>query len=194
MDLVLDGEYRFLSDDLGIIADDGTFYRSPKRIQIYPYNLEGSPELEHRLLSGRGYIDTLQWRVRKRLKGMKGVRRRVTAEQFFGNENVASQGRVRRFIHLERSFLDAPRLTEVASTEIARRSSHVLVHELNPLHEVGAAANAANLPSRLTTETWRAEAETHLAAALSTVPCFEMRVPMKTTPSELVRLFRTIDG
>jgi hypothetical protein len=192
MDLVLNDRYRFLSDDLGILHSSGTFYRSPKRIQIYPYNLEGSPRLEESLMSGRNFADKLLWRVRKARRGAKGVRRRVSAEEFFGAENVAVKGNVRRFIHLERSTNTTPEWRTVTPEAMALRTSHVLVHELNPLNEIGTASSAGSLVSPFATESWRSASETHVAAALSNVPCIELRVPMKTSPSELSDLLRKI--
>lgn len=192
MDLVSSGDYRFLSDDLGIMTSSGSFSRSPKRIQIYPYNLIGLPAAARRLMAPRGPVDRMHWAVRARVKGANGVRRRVSAEQFFGQDSVARGGTIDAFIHLERGPFAAPVLTPSTPDELARRSSQILLHELNPMVEIGAALAGAGVAPAHHTEAWRERSERVIMGALSGVRCYTLSVPEKTTPSELSEIIRQI--
>lgn len=187
MSLISENGFRFLSDDLGILDDSGVFFRSPKRIQIYPYNLEGADHLKAKLLGKRPLQDRLHWAVRLKYRGHKGVRRRVSAEEFFGQDSVASYGKVKGFIHLERGNYPEIAVGNLMNTEAATRTSHILVHELSPIAEIGAAMGGAQIRTPYATEQWRSASESILSKALADVPCAWMTVPEATGPSELAQ-------
>lgn len=187
MSLISEHEFKFLSDDLGILDSEATFWRSPKRIQIYPYNLVGSETLTARLLGDRTFVDRQHWNIRTKRFGIKGVRRRVSAEEFFGSHAVAKSGQVKGFIHLERGNFDATKIESSNSADASRRTSHILVHELNPMAEIGAAFSGANIDSPFETSRWRETTELVLAKALAQVPCFSVKVPEATTPKQLAK-------
>lgn len=192
MSMVASGEYRFLSDDLGVIGADGSFYRSPKRMQIYPYNLVDLSAASNRLLESRSRADLLQWHSRSRVLGHKAVRRRVSAENFFGASSVAEQGTLHSYIHLERGDFDAPKVSDAHPADLAVRTSNVLLHELSPLTEVGAAAGGSGLLRRLQSETWRAQSETILTEALSNSQCYVLSIPEATQPNALSAIVRKL--
>lgn len=192
MDLVNSEEFRFLSDDLGIVAADGSFYRSPKRIQIYPYNLVDSISSQRNLFSNRKLSDRMHWQIRQRLSGAKGVRRRVSAEEFFGPSAVAQSGQIKNFVHLDRGNFAGANIRTSDSQEMAWRSSQILIHELEPLGELGAAIGGAGRSSNLEIGRWRSASESVIASALAEASCYHLQIPETTKPQELSALIRNI--
>ena len=81
--LIIDHGMKFLTDDLLMVDSDARAYLYPKRMQIYAYNVAGFDELYERLMKGRGPLDRINWHVLGKLKGPKGVRRRVSAGQAY---------------------------------------------------------------------------------------------------------------
>jgi len=88
--LVLKEGWRYLSDDLLVVDRDGIAHRSPKRLQIYGYNVKDQPHLARALMRGRSWSDRLQWAYRMRRHGPRKVRRRISAKRLFGSANCAT--------------------------------------------------------------------------------------------------------
>lgn len=185
MQLVRERGYRFLSDDLGLIDASGMLFRSPKRLQIYPYNLVGIPGLHRHLFKGRGRVDHLQWHVLERLRGKKAVRRRVTAEEFFGPERVGTSAPLAVYVQLERGHWESPSVREIDALQVARRTSHTLMYELSPLPELSFALSSHLQRNDLELEALRMRVEAIVARGLESSACYEVRVPIQMPPSEL---------
>lgn len=124
--------YRYLSDDLAIIDNSGVMYRGPKRIQIYAYNLLEDSQLADCFFSGRTWIDRLQFDLRRRLKGPKSVRRRVSAEELFGAECCAARAKIRNYIFLERGEAAGLHSEDVSSKALAKRMAPIIMDEIEP--------------------------------------------------------------
>lgn len=190
MQLVREDGYQFLSDDLAVVSSGGDVFRSPKRMQIYPYNVVGLRSLQDELLGGRSLVDRAQWHARKKLRGPKGVRRRVAAEDLFGKERVATRSTITHFIHLERGAWPGPTRLDLPADEAAARSASILTHEMSPLNEIGAAVRASGNPNPFAARNWEARTTEILAGALRGVRCTLLRVPIETTPAQLSDLVR----
>jgi hypothetical protein len=141
-------KWRFISDDLAIVDDEGVIHRNPLKMQIYPYNLQGEPELGTALLKGRSWADRLQWAVRRRLLGDKGVRRRVQAETLFGEDKGAASARLTHTLFLRRTnvedFTDHP----LSIGDAAAQMAHVMQYELRTLWAMLAAMGSAGPASQ----------------------------------------------
>src|SRR5690606_6917130 len=121
--LVGEAGWKFLSDDLGLVDDAGMIWRTPKRMQVYGYNLRGQPASYRALMAGRNPIDRAAWHIRERTAGPKRVRRRVSAEELFGSERVGTRAKLTDVLFMERA--DVPRLaaTPMTGDELARRAA-----------------------------------------------------------------------
>jgi hypothetical protein len=139
------GAWQYLSDDLALIDEDGVVYRTPQRMQVYAYNLEGQPALRDQLLGGRRPVDLLQWHARARLLGPKAVRRRVHPSELFGRDAVADQGVVTDAVFLRRTSSEQFRVHTTDAAQLADMCTNVLDHELSPLNTLAAAANSSGL-------------------------------------------------
>lgn len=187
LELVTQQGHRFLSDDLGVLDSDGVVYRSPKKMQIYPYNLIGLDNLEASLLNGRAAVDRGHWAYRKLLRGGSGVRRRVSAEEVFGEAEVGTSAPIGMLLHLERGGWPTAQTRSIPPEEAARRSANILMYELDPLVRICLANAAHGGVSPFSFEDWRGSAQTVLNSALAGIPCVLLQVPQRIAPRELTR-------
>ncbi|TXC63386.1 hypothetical protein [Sphingosinicella ginsenosidimutans] len=141
--LLNEGSWQFLSDDLGIIDREGQLFRSPLKMQIYPYSLAGEDELSRGLMRGRSIMDRAQWVARRRLLGPKSVRRRVHPEDLFGKDRGAVSAPVTRAIMLRRSNVSQCVFRAMPIASAAEMSAHILEYELQLFGAILAASAAA---------------------------------------------------
>ena len=134
--------WRFISDDQAVLDRKGSVYRTPFRMQIYPYNLEGEDRLRAALMGRRSLFDKAQWQIRQRLMGKKSVRRRVQAEEFQGAGRGAASAPVTHAFFLRRTggteFADH----SVSTEDLALQMSHVMHYELGMLGNLLAASTS----------------------------------------------------
>lgn len=141
--------WRFLSDDLAAIDETAVMSRAPKRMQIYPYNVNGRPDLLRTLMRGRSLPDRLSWRYRQWRYGAKAVRRRVGPEQIFAPEHIADHGRVRMIVLLERADQRSFETTSIVPGDFARRAAATLDMELKPFDVIAAAISTSDWPGHV---------------------------------------------
>lgn len=186
--LVMDDGWRYLSDDLAAIDVRGTIWRSPKRLQIYGYNLVGHEALSHALLSRRSALDRLAWSARYRVRGPHQVRRRVDAARLFGDAHVAAQADLEHVFFIERGHVQGFDVTPLRPAEAARRAATTLLRELQPCLDLTVAMHSGSgsvvLPPLITQfeDTVRV-----LEAALGRAAVQSVRVPVHAGPEEVAR-------
>lgn len=134
--LCSENDWRYLSDDLAVIDDDGVAYRSPARLQVYAYNTQGYPQLEQRLLHGRTLFDRLQWSLRRQLLGVNKVRRRVSAEFLFGKDGVVKAAPLTDLFFLERGTAPGVALSDLSAEDAAARMAPIVMDEIKPYAEI----------------------------------------------------------
>ena len=138
------GSWRFLSDDLAVIDETGTVFRTPQKIQVYAYNVAGQDALRPRLMGGRSSIDLAHWTTRRRVLGPKSVRRRVHVEDLFGVDSAAVSGRITDAVYLRRTTARDFQVEVSTPRDLARLGGSVLQAELDPLHLWLAAIHSAS--------------------------------------------------
>ncbi len=141
--LVMEHDWKFLSDDLGIVDDAGTLYRAPKRLQVYGYNCAGQPAIYDRLMEGRSFEDKLAWKIRLARHGGKAVRRRVAARDLFGAAALSDEAQLTDLVYLEKASGGDYSVTDIPSNEVARRMSAIIMSEIAPFPQVVREAEAA---------------------------------------------------
>lgn len=188
--LVRERQWKFLSDDLGLLSQDGTLYRTPKKLQIYAYNVEGEEGLRRDLLQGRGARDLVNWHWRMQRFGPKKVRRRVAAEEFLGPQQVGTTAVLDEVIFLERRELSQFQWEDIDGQELARRSAAILVDELNTLFELAIVADSHGVITGLGHfDELREYSRTIQAKAferLKDTPR-KLAIPVRATPEELLQ-------
>lgn len=189
--LITEDGWRFLSDDLGLVDTDGEVWRTPRRLQVYAYNVEGQPPLKRRLLRGRGPVDRINWYWRKRRFGPKKVRRRIEAEDLFGAGAVARSSPLEKAIFLQRADVDEMRWQRLGTDELARRSAAILVDELDPLFAIAVAAESHAVDIGIaTSERLLSEARRILTDAFDGVDAEQLTIPVDAGPDALADALR----
>jgi hypothetical protein len=184
--LITEHGFSFLSDDLGLVDDAGTIWRTPKRLQVYAYNLEGEERLRSMLLDGRSVLDRASWEWKLQRRGPKGVRRRVTAEELFGAQSVAERAPLKRAFCLERGDVRDFEAREMTTEDLAHRAAEVVMHEIEPFGLVSRALHSGHHAPILPTQDQVVTAtRAVLRRAFADIPVLSIRIPLSTTPTTL---------
>ena len=184
--LITEHGFRFLSDDVALVDDSATLWRTPKLIQLKGINVAGEPRLRSMLLDGRSALDRFSWTQRRWRHGELGVRRRVSAERFFGPGAVTRSAPLRRIYCLERAEVSDFDVQEISTAEICRRASEMMTGILEPFPYLSRAIHSGHYTPILPTRTrMREETAAVLRRAFDSVPVFNVRVPLAATPASL---------
>jgi hypothetical protein len=191
--LITEHGFSFLSDDLGLVDETGTIWRTPKRLQVYAYNLEGEERLRSLLLDGRSVIDRASWAWKLQRRGPKGVRRRVSAEELFGAQSVARSAPLKRVFCLERGDASDFEARAITTEELSHRAAEVVMHEIEPFGLVSRALHSGHHAPLLPTQDQVVSAtRSVLRRAFEGIPVLSIRVPVSTTPTSLARYLLTL--
>ena len=184
--LITEHGFNFLSDDLGLVDDAGTVWRTPKRLQVYAYNLEGEERLRSMLLDGRSVLDRASWAWKLQRRGPKGVRRRVSAEELFGERSVARSAPLKRVFCLERGDAKGFETREISTDELTHRAAEVVMHEIEPFGLLSRALHSGHHAPLLPTQDEVVTAtRAVLRRAFDGIPVLSIRIPLATPPSTL---------
>jgi len=190
--LVDEHGWKYLSDDLAIIGPPRELSRSAQRIQLYAYNLTGEDALFRRIFSQRSYWDRCAWEFRKQWHGLGQTRRRVDAEDLFGVDAVSATATLRSPVLMERSNVSAFHSEPISTMELAHRSAHILLRELEPLVEIAAAVNALNPGFGLMApDTFLSETSALLEERFAGVSALRLRIPIEATSASLADYLRS---
>ncbi len=193
--LVTEDGWKFLSDDLGIIDTHGILYRSPKKMQIYAYNLVGQPAFKKLLLDNRSLPDRVNWLYKKKLYGIKRARRRISAEALFGENKVAKKAKLTDAFFIERTNTPQFQITTIPAAQLATRAATTVMHEINPYQSVETALYTAQKKALLPRYTdLYTQTQNILEQAFSNARLRLIKIPLKATPDDLANFLRkTID-
>jgi hypothetical protein len=192
--LCLEDGWQYLSDDLAVIDESGTIYRSPARMQVYAYNTQGEADLERRLMQNRSPFDRLQWSLRRRLFGIAKVRRRVSAEFLFGAEGVAKSAKLSELVFLERNSKPGVLVSEITDVRAAERMAPIVMNEIKAyldVHTEVERVDPGRLPSPATLEERTREL---LRRSFSHARAKLMTVGPEVGPRELAQALRGLIG
>lgn len=180
-------DIHFMSDDLSFISEDGVVYPYNKSSMIYAYNTAGSTINENELLEGM--IDRSHWKWRKQQFGDHGVRRRVPPEKLFDGQVAPPTGQtLGAAIYLIREKREQIQHEHISTPELARRSTGVIIDELDWLIEYSAALCSAGLdttPQKILKDTESVYKKSFADAKTTLV-----RIPTETGPDELAKYLR----
>ncbi len=189
--LITEDGWRYLSDDLGLLDEGGELYRTPKRLQVYAYNVEGQSKLTDRLLQGRGPIDRLNWTLRRAGLGPKKVRRRISAEELFGEEAVGDSAPMDRAIFLERAAIGDFEFDELERDVMSHRAATILLDELDTLVDLSISAESHGIDCGIPGVCKLREGfASIIAAGLEGVETHRLRIPVEAGPDMLADALR----
>jgi hypothetical protein len=140
--LVLEGGWNFVADDLAILGDDGTLWGMPDAMAVYPYNLVGLTDIAARVKAMQGGMERLHWRFWEGLRGADGVGRRIDAAALFGQERITRKAALERIIYLMRWSGDAFELKPMSAEDLATRATSIILGEMRQFRHEYQAWNA----------------------------------------------------
>ena len=184
--LITEHGFRYLSDDVALVDDAGTVWRTPKLIQLKAFNVEGDDRLRSMLFRGRSALDRFSWTQRVWRHGVEGARRRVAAEELFGAESVARSAPLKRVYCLERVDIADFDVSEITTAELCRRAAGVVLDVMAPFTFLSQAIHSGHHTPILPTHVQVLEQTSAvLARALRGVPVLNVRIPLAASPSAL---------
>jgi hypothetical protein len=187
LQLVTRHGFRYLSDDVAVVDDTGTLWRSPKLIQLKGINVKGYDDLRTMLLSGRPLLDRLSWAQRYRRHGALGVRRRISAEALFGEAAVARSAPLRSVVALERADVADFEVSDILLPDLCRRTAAVVMDVMGPFTFLSQAVQSGSRTSSMLPTYGEVLAETTavLGRAFRMVPMVNVRIPLAAPPAAL---------
>lgn len=189
--LVIEDGWRFMSDDLGLIDRDGKLWRTPKKLQVYAYNVANQPHLASALLRDRSIADRSSWQWRLAFKGPKRVRRRIGAEALFGLNGVTTAAPLTDVFFIERAAVDDFRLEVLGADTLADRAATILLDELQPFTEFAVAMHSSSHPTLLPSPVeLHAKARDVLTAAFDGHTARHILIPLDAGPDALANFLR----
>jgi hypothetical protein len=179
------GGARYLAEDFGILARDGTAYLSPKSISIY------ATDLHSRSLPLSAYVDRLpiwlrsKWTVHNWFGTIPMVKAPVF--QLLRADQIGSRATLRSCIYLVRTRDPGIRLRDATAADLARRLTHVAAREhkrlLEIVHLIRANADGEIVPG---TDDLLAETSRILERALGQAACHIVEAPIDVDPDRLL--------
>lgn len=179
--------WRYMSDDLAIVARDGSVHRSPVPMNVFPYNTGLFPELEGLILDDLDVLSRWQWKARASWLGSSHVaRRRAPFTRFLGPD----RGILRDVIALERAEVADAVVSASGASQLASEARVVLAHELRRgFAGIDAALNLPGVgaPVAAPASILQAAEET-LAAAFDGVRTQRIVLPTAAPPNSVGRV------
>jgi hypothetical protein len=129
--LLSSSRFKFMSDDIALIDQEGLLYFNPLVAHIYPYNITGFNELENLLRRQSTTLSRLHWKIKRSLKGEKGVRRRVMPSKLF--ECYRDQAHLKKVLFFQRFDGTSFGIEEISCEELADLSSDIIAYEMKAL-------------------------------------------------------------
>ena len=183
--LVLEHDFKLLSDDLIIIDENKYTYMYPKRMQVYAYNVEGFEKLYKILMHNRGVIDRAHWQLFKLLHGRKGVRRRVHLHEIVGSDKIGpNKTKIKKIYYLLSKTGGELEVSEASAKTIAKFSRAVIKKELWSVYKFFNALEAITEPKISLDEILDKNEELY-ANILSDIDCSMIYVPKGTNPTKI---------
>jgi hypothetical protein len=133
MTMCKQSDFDFVTDDILPISSNEAFFNFayPK---IYAYNTVGSKKIEKEILRKHSFISKIQWKIMKKLSGVR-VRRRVNPLDFYKSNNLKKQYSKINYIVLARGNFEKISIEKVNDIElISEVSLEIIKTELSNIN------------------------------------------------------------
>jgi len=188
--LCSDDGWKYLSDDLALVDDEGTLYRTPRKIQLYAHNLLDEAHLRERLLKSSTMLDRAAWQFHLKRNGAGGVRRRIAPEVLFGEKGVAARAPLTDLVFLDRVSAAGCTVFPMTADEMARRMAPIVLAEVDPFSALFREAEAAGVHFFSNPRDVQESTREILARAFEKARPIGIKVGPGTTPSVLAEVIR----
>lgn len=123
------GDWKYISDDLALVSEDGTVSSTWQQVEIAPRNLLGDHCVAHNLLDSRSWDDRFAWRVRSRYRP-RGLRRYASSSQALGGNALSAPSRLTDIIVVMRADVDEAMTSPVSPAEMASMVGELLMRDI----------------------------------------------------------------
>ena len=141
IELCRNHECAFITDDISVVSKKGSIHPNLAYPKIYRDNIKGNPEIKKEIFEGRGIWDKLFFKLHS-LRGDQKVRRRVSAEKFYGKVKKSEEKIDSYFLLVKRNVeqvqiepIDIEQAINLTQQVIFREYSgfidHIVWHEYN---------------------------------------------------------------
>lgn len=143
MSRYIENGWKFLSDDLCVISDNGTASLHPLPMHIYKYHEKQSKELVEKMLLQSDTLDKLLWQVMSRIKKSHKLVRWIKPDKVFGRDKVSGKGEITTVIHMHRHMQsDMFKLKKAEPDEVAKLMASTILDEINNLVNISLVINS----------------------------------------------------
>jgi hypothetical protein len=169
LEFCLDGEARFLSDDMVILDFENYIYPNLNFPKIYAYNTKGRDSLLKSLRSGATLIDKIHWNFRALYNSSK-VRRRQNPKKMYGRLET-NKRKLDYYYMLRRAEIDDFVINKLSKDEAVNRTMNILGEEFNNLFNDLKSNDLVNRDNIL--NKWQST----LVFIVGNVNCYEVLIP-----------------
>ena len=183
-------ECKYISEDFGIIGDNGNVYFTPKKAAIYQSDAKYKNKNVLKALNKMTFVEKSSWNIFK-LMG-KNPRHRFDPYEFFDADRISKAAKVGQVIYMARKDCNRINKCEIAVKEITEKISYASFRELRELHEILCNIRAVGdgrirevYPSL---EQIQSEYKAILQKSLKNQKVGLLEVPLKVSPIETVNM------
>ncbi|MGI9543358.1 MAG: hypothetical protein ACR2MX_08870 [Cyclobacteriaceae bacterium] len=127
LELCINQNCHFLSDDICIVSDKGKAYPNLAYPKVYAYNMNGNTSLKKAVFKKRNALDKLQWYLMSK-RGLHKARRRISPRDFYG-EVVTEGSQLDKYIVLSREKVNDIQLEILEANVAAKLNARVIQSE-----------------------------------------------------------------
>lgn len=190
--LVNEQGWKFLSDDLALISKDNKIYRTPKKLQIYAYNLENQEEIKKIFFNKRDSLDKLSWKWHLIRKGKKGVRRRISAEELFGAEKIGDSADITDVIYIERADVKDFTVEKMEISKLAKRAASTIFKEIEPFSLIASAVHSYGGNHLPNIDEVLLKTQQNIFNSLKGIDALHVKIPINANPDSLCEFLNKI--
>lgn len=172
----------YLSEDFGIVSQEGTTYYCQKSISLYDSDVAFGVEIGKDSLSRLSLINKLKWKFLTKILSINPIIKVNPA--YYVSEIKVGESKVGVAIYLTRQNIDRISVEDLTSKEFARRSALASMRELKPFVEILKLVNA-NSPDDF--QHWDdSELQQFLIrmfeSAFGNLNCYKVKIPLRVKP------------
>jgi hypothetical protein len=124
--------FKFLSDDMSIIDDDGIVYLNPSYVGFSPSNIDKVPLLQTKLFKELSFGQKMQWQCLRKLLGNSGVSKRILPTHLFPDSIQKEPTKLKFVVFLQNSSSKDLRIESITADNLAIYSKNLMLTELTP--------------------------------------------------------------
>lgn len=127
--------YKYLSEDFGIIDQNGNIYRSPKTLSIYDSDIANGTRILEKIYDNFSVKEKIRWRILKSVF-RKNPMMKIPVNSVFSEELISTPMRLDKLFYIQRINARTPSLKPVGSNVLAERITNVTLREMKVLVEL----------------------------------------------------------